>query len=186
MTPRLAWRLGHSQSMVMIVGCALDVRRSELVFDVNLGFFLRDWLGNVDPATESFPHDLGGLRLWQERRIAKGRKRHIHRKTREVKGLTLRSKVPLPDVQRGSNSACLKPIDRLSLQRSHSKFRPKPRKRLRCATGMVYNQEGGLAEMKEAGDERGRLEIQSCNPETNTRVTYHVGASSKVTGPFIG
>lgn len=182
MTPGLAWGLGHSQSMVMIVGSALNVGRSELVLDIDLRLFLRDWLGGADPATESFPYDLGGLRLWQERRIAKGRNRHIHRKAREVKGLTLRSKVPLPEVQRGLNSACLKPTDRLSLQRFHSKYRPKPRKRLRCVIGKACNQEEGLAEMAGAGDERGDLEFQSCYPEANTSVTYHVGASSPCHG----
>ena len=177
MTPRLAWRLGHSQPMVMIVGCALSVRRSELVFNITLWLFLRDWFGSADPATESFPHDLGSLGLWQERRIAKGRKCYIHRKAREVKGLTSRSKVPLPNAQRGLNSAWLnRLIDFCSS--SHSKFRPKPGKRLRCATGKVCNQEKRLTEMKEAGDERGSLEVQSGNPEANTPVTYHVGASS--------
>jgi hypothetical protein len=161
----LALGLGDGQPMVVVVGRALDVRRGEVVFKVDLRLFLRDLLGGADPATECFPNDLGGLRLGQERCIAKGRKFTSIEKREDVKGLTLRSKVPLPDGQRESNSA--KSIDRLSLRHVRSKLRPKPGKYLEWAVGAARNQEGESAEAEEAREGRGG---SKSNPETETRV----------------
>jgi hypothetical protein len=57
--------------MIVVMGCAFDVRGSEVFFNVDLRFFLGDMLGGADTPTESFPNDLGGLGLGQKRGIAK-------------------------------------------------------------------------------------------------------------------
>ena len=57
----LGWGLCYSQSVVVVMGCALYVRRSKVLFDVDLWLLLCDRLGGGNPAVKSFLHDLGGL-----------------------------------------------------------------------------------------------------------------------------
>lgn len=62
----LTWRLGYSQPMIVVMRYTLNVRGSDIFFDVDLRLFLSSLLGGANSATESFSNDLGGLGLGQE------------------------------------------------------------------------------------------------------------------------
>lgn len=77
---RLGWRLSYSQSMVVVMGRALNVRGSEIVFEEDLRLRLSDLLGGANSAVEGLPNDLGSLGLPQKGHVTGRRNRHVHRK----------------------------------------------------------------------------------------------------------
>jgi hypothetical protein len=80
--------------MIVVMGCALDVRGGEILFDGDLQLFLGNMLGGVTTTTtmKSFPNDLGGLRLRQKRGIAKRWYHYIRRNVLRTKGTNIEIK----------------------------------------------------------------------------------------------